>query len=88
MEETVTSKTRDYSRSFNKILYGGFILLGVYFLLFSKDLSQGVINIGIALAFDPFDPKQPFKERPLYQKGWLLMHVVVSLGLFVYMITR
>jgi hypothetical protein len=56
--------------------------------LFSKDLSQGVINIGIALAFDPFDPKQPFKERPLYQKGWLLMHVVVSLGLFVYMITR
>lgn len=87
MEETVETKPRDFSRGFNKILYGGFILLGLYFLVFSKDFSQGVINIAIALAFDPFDQKQPFRERPLYQKIWLFAHVAMALGLFVYMLT-
>jgi hypothetical protein len=86
MEETVETKPRDISSGFNKILYGGFILLGLYFLVFSKDLSQGVINIGIALAFDPFDQKQPFKERPFFQKIWLFAHVSIALGLFAYML--
>ncbi len=86
MEENLKTPARDWSKNFQRILYVGFIILGLYFLLFSRDFSQGVINIGIALAFDPFDQKQPFKERPLYQKIWLFLHLAIVLGLFVYML--
>lgn len=88
MESPVKAKQKDISRNFNRVLYAAFVVLGLYFLIFSKDKSQGVINMGIALAFDPFDQKQPFKERPLYQKCWLVLHLAVVLGLFVFTMTR
>ena len=40
--------------SFNKFLYIGFLLLGLYQTFFSKDFMQTVALLGIALAFDPF----------------------------------
>ena len=39
---------------------------------------------GIALAFDPFDQAQPWKERPVWQKVWLLVHLALVAALLGY----
>ncbi len=44
--------------SFNKFLYIGFVLVGIFQALFSKEYMQAVSSFGIALAFDPFDQEQ------------------------------
>jgi hypothetical protein len=62
---------------FYRFLYGGFVLFGLYYAIFSQNLSDAGMMLGIALAFDPFDQKQPFNERPTWQKGWLLIHLVL-----------
>ena len=41
-------------------------------------------RFGIALAFDPFDQDQPWKERPMWQKAVLIFHLAVVAGLFGY----
>jgi hypothetical protein len=43
---------------FNKFLYLGFLLLGLFQALFSKDYIQAASSLGIGLAFDPFDTEQ------------------------------
>jgi uncharacterized membrane protein (DUF485 family) len=40
---------------FNRILYVSFVLLACYYSLFSKQFGEAAMNLGIALAFDPFD---------------------------------
>jgi len=47
-------------KEFNRWLYLGFVLFGTYLLLLRRDLSESAIYFGIALAFDPFDQKQPW----------------------------
>jgi hypothetical protein len=77
----VTDKpAKDYSVQLFKILYAGFVALGIYFLLFSNDLSQFVINFSIALVFDPFDQKITWKDRKNWQKVWLIVHAVVAIA--------
>lgn len=84
----VTDKpVKDYSIQFMRFLYAGFLLLGLYFLLFSKDLSQFVINIGIALVFDPFDQKIIWKDRKTWQKAWLIIHAVIAIASAVVLFT-
>lgn len=67
---------------FNKYLYIGFILLGLYQAFFSKDYMQAAASLGIALAFDPFDTDQKWDERPQWQKAVLLIHLAVVAILF------
>jgi H+/Cl- antiporter ClcA len=38
--------------------------------------------LGVGLVFDPFDPQQTWKERPLWKKVWLFVHLAVVAGLF------
>ena len=88
MTKTVESKPKDWSKSFNKILYAGFLLIALFYLLFSKNIPEALTSLGIALIFDPFDPKQPLGQRPFYQRIWLIVHVsIVFLG-FVYILLR
>lgn len=61
---------------FNKFLYLGFLLLGLFQAFFSKDTMQATASLGIALAFDPFNPEQKWNERPKWQKAVLLIHLV------------
>ena len=72
--------------SFNKFIYIGFILFGVYELMIKNAPSEAATYMGIALAFDPFDQEQPWKQRPTWQKSVLLIHLAVVFGLFGYMI--
>ena len=68
----------------NKWLYAGFMLFGLYLILSRQAFSEAVIYFGIALAFDPFDQEQPWKERPMWQKAWLIIHLAIVAALFGY----
>ena len=67
---------------FNKYLYIGFLLLGTYQALFHKDYIQEAASFGIGLAFDPFDPSQPWNERPTWQKIVLYVHLAIVAAMF------
>ena len=67
---------------FYRFLYGSFVLFGLYYAVFSKNLSDAGMMLGIALAFDPFDQKQPFNERPTWQKVVLYIHLALVAALF------
>jgi hypothetical protein len=76
---------RDRSKIFNRLLYGGFVLMSIYFLV-TNQLESTMTNLGIALIFDPFDQKVMWNNRSLYQRIWLLVHVSVVLGLMSFLI--
>lgn len=68
------AKYKDWSKPWSRIVYFGLVILGLYFLVFNGDYGSAFSNWGIALAFDPFDQKIPWRERPRYQRVWLLAH--------------
>ena len=72
--------------SFNKFIYIGFILFGIYELVYKHSAGDAATYMGIALAFDPFDQAQPWQERPTWQKAVLTIHLAIVAGLFGYMI--
>ncbi|MEY4929732.1 MAG: hypothetical protein RI909_456 [Bacteroidota bacterium] len=80
-KETIVDK----SILFNRIMYGGFLLLAIYFLI-TKDVSSAMSNLGIGLIFDPFDQKITWQQRPRYQKLWLIVHLSIVLGLVAILI--
>jgi hypothetical protein len=67
---------------FYKFLYGGFVLFGLYYAIFSKNFGDAAMMLGIALAFDPFNQQQAFNERPIWQKAWLIVHLVLVFTFF------
>jgi hypothetical protein len=86
MAETVAPQGRDVTKKFNRVAYGLSILLAFYFLFVSKDISQAMGILGIALIFDPFDQKVSFSKRPFYQRAWLVVHGVSILVLLAIML--
>lgn len=69
---------------YQKYGYGVFILPGLYLLIFTDAWMVGLGNLGIALLFDPFDEKVSWSDRPLYQRLWLIAHLVLLTGLLLY----
>jgi hypothetical protein len=67
---------------FNKILYIGFLLLGLFQTFYSNDYMQATASLGIALAFDPFNPEQKWNDRPTWQKTILIIHLTLVVSLF------
>ena len=67
---------------FNKFLYIGFLLLGIYQAIFAKDYMQAAASLGIGLAFDPFDPEQKWNDRPLWQKAVLIINLALVAAMF------
>jgi hypothetical protein len=65
------------NKSFNKILYLGFVLLGIYQSLLLNDYIQGAASMGIGLAFDPFNPEQKWNDRPQWQRLILIIHLAI-----------
>lgn len=82
-----SAKTKPLTGKFEKIAYGVFVLAGIYFLL-TKDYSNAVVFWGLAPIFEPFDAKIPFGKRPLYQRIWLIVHVMITLIGFVLLIAK
>ena len=67
---------------FNRILYVGFVLLGIYQTTISKDYMQAAASLGIAMAFDPFNQEQKWQDRPLWQKAVLIIHLALVAAMF------
>jgi O-antigen ligase len=67
--------------SFNKFLYVGFLILGSYQALFTKDYLQAAASFGIGMAFDPFNTEQKWNDRPTWQKAILIIHLAVATAL-------
>lgn len=70
----------------HRLLYAGFVLLAIYMFATGNTMT-GASNLGIALLFEPFDAKQPFNERPTWQKTWLIVHacaVFTAWGIEIY----
>uniref|UniRef100_UPI004048A5E0 hypothetical protein n=1 Tax=Flavobacterium sp. TaxID=239 RepID=UPI004048A5E0 len=67
---------------FNKFLYLGFLLLGIFQAFFTKDYMQAAAFLGIALAFDPFNQEQKWNERPTWQKVVLFVHLAFVAAMF------
>ena len=57
-------------------------IAGIGFL-FTKDFTMSVIFLGLSLALDPFDQKQPWSARPLWQTAWLCVILVIEFGVLV-----
>lgn len=68
--------------SFNRILYVGFLLLGIYQAAVSKDYMQSAASLGIAMAFDPFNQEQKWQDRPVWQKAVLIIHLALVAAMF------
>jgi hypothetical protein len=67
---------------FNKFLYVGFLVLGIYQALYSKDYMQAAASLGIGLAFDPFNPEQKWNDRPSWQRAVLIIHLALVAAMF------
>ena len=67
---------------FNKYLYIGFLLLGLYQAFVTKDYIQAAASLGIGLAFDPFDIEQKWNDRPTWQKAVLIIHLGLVAAMF------
>ena len=73
------------NRNFNRIANIGLVFLGLANLLM-RDVGMAGAVLGLALAFDPFDTQQPWGERSVIQKTWLLALLAATLGLIAYSI--
>jgi len=78
---TTDSKSKPKVVNLNKPAYIIFVLTGLYFMIV-KDYSQASIFVCLSLVFDPFNIETPFKQRPLYQKIWLIVHLIFGFSLF------
>lgn len=65
---------------FSKYIYLGFVLVGIFYLI-QKSIGSALIYLGIALAFDPFNPEETWKDRPTWQKFILVIHLAIVFGL-------
>ncbi|CAN5312886.1 hypothetical protein BH10BAC4_BH10BAC4_03000 [soil metagenome] len=75
-----TTRPKDRTILFNRIVYGTFVVLAIYFLATNR-IAEAMSNVGIALIFDPFDQKVAWNNRPAYQRIWLIVHLSIVLGL-------
>lgn len=64
-----------------RFVYIGFISMGI-FTAVRGDYSQAGIYMGIALAFDPFDPEKPWKERSIWQRLILILNLAFCAAFF------
>lgn len=70
----------------NRFVYALYLALVIY-LFIKGDIEWAITNLGIALAFDPFDASVTWRHRPVYQKIWLIAHLTIMLAGFVYLIS-
>lgn len=70
------------NKSFNKFLYIGFLLLGLFQAIDSKDYMQSAASLGIGMAFDPFNPEQKWNDRPAWQKAVLIIDLGLVAAMF------
>ncbi len=74
--------SKKISPNINRASYFGFVLFGFYSILFKHNWGDAAMYLGIALAFDPFDQEVSWKERPLWQRAWMVIHLAIVAASF------
>ena len=64
-----------------RILYGISVLLAIYQII-QQNYVEAASALVVGLVFDPFDPQQTWKERPVWKKTWLIVHLAIVAALF------
>jgi hypothetical protein len=49
--------------------------------LLERNLGEPVLFGELALIFDPFNPRISFGKRPLYQRIWLIIDIIITFSL-------
>ncbi len=62
-----------------RLLYSGFTALGIYKIV-TGHFGDAAMYFGIAIAFDPFDQTITWKERPFWQRAWVVVHLAICAG--------
>ncbi len=86
VEKAPKGDTSPNDLTFTRWAYAIFVLLAAYQFVYS-DPSDAIVSFGIALVFDPFNPKVKWGDRPLWQRAWLLLHFLLMAIGFVLMVT-
>ena len=84
----VKTAGKDRTRLFNRLMYSAFLLIAAYAFFFRGEYGDAAANLGIGLIFDPFNPEQPWRERPGYQRTWLIVHLCLAGSLAILHFTR
>lgn len=84
--EKKNSIQKEASFNYNRIAYCAFVLLAIYFLI-AGNLESFCIQFGIALVFDPFNQSVVWKDRPSYQRVWMIVHLLILFVAFALMIS-
>lgn len=71
----------------NTFIYSIFLIAAIVFVCL-KDFSTAIIFSGIGLAFDPFNQSLAFYKRPVWQRAWLIVHVIGVLTIVVAQILK
>jgi hypothetical protein len=87
MKEELTEKCDKQSVQANRLAYILYIILVAY-LFIKGDIEWAITNLGIAMVFDPFDPKVKWQDRKPFQKVWLIVHLTLTFAGFLYLILR
>lgn len=87
MKPEMTDKNVIQTVRVYRCAYSLFLMLVLYQLL-RGDIENATINMGIALIFDPFDPRVQWQYRPTYQRIWLIVHLTLAFAGFAYLIVR
>lgn len=85
MKQELTTQQVRQSNNINRYAYIAFLLLAGYFVV-TNDKESAIVNLGIAMIFDPFDAKVKWQNRPLFQRLWTLLHVGAVTAGAVFMI--
>ncbi len=78
--KTITEKKTIHLSEYNRPIYIVFMMTALGFWWMTNDLNSAVCYSGIALLFDPFNTRQSFGAKPLWQRFVLLAHALLVIG--------
>ena len=82
MENNAIETTEINSLTLNRWAYAALLLAGLLSLAFN-DWMMAIILIGTSLGFDPFNTKKAWHSRPVWQRLWLIVHLVIVFTLLI-----
>lgn len=79
---------KDISLPFNRLIYNLFIVLAIYQIGMRQDFIDAASSMGIALIFDPFNPSISWKDRHVWQKAVMFLHLGIAAAFLGYGISQ
>jgi hypothetical protein len=84
MKTLLTQSAQLRSVKYNRIAYAGLLFAAIVLLLL-RDWQNGFCMLGISLVADPFDYRITRAKRPLWQRSWLIVHLIILFAAMLYL---